>query len=70
MTFERETVDMPAPEDPRPAKLVRRIRDPVWDFLYAPIAGIIDRVAGLLDHVQFLTIRVYLPWFSSLLSSS
>jgi hydrogenase-4 component B len=55
-----ETVDMPAPEDPRPAKLVRRIGDPVWDFLYAPIAGSIDRVAGLLDHIQFLTIRVYL----------
>jgi hydrogenase-4 component B len=55
-----ETVHMPPPEDPRPAKLRRFIRDPVWDFLYAPIAGFVDRVAGLLDHIQFLTIRVYL----------
>ncbi len=39
---------------------VRYIRDPVWDFLYAPIGGLIDRAAGVLDHIQFLTIRVYL----------
>ncbi len=61
VTFDaHETVEMPAPEDPRPAKLLRYIRDPVWDFLYAPIGGFIDRAAGLLDHIQFLTIRVYL----------
>lgn len=56
----RDIVDMPPPDDPRPAKLRRAIRDPVWDFLYAPITGLVDGAAGLLDHMQFLTIRAYL----------
>jgi len=55
-----ETVDMPAPGDPRPAVLHRFLRDPVWDFLYAPVASAVSTSAMLLNHVQFLTIRRYL----------
>ena len=33
----RETVDMPAPGDLRPARITRFIRDPIWAFGYAPL---------------------------------
>jgi hypothetical protein len=55
-----EQVEMPPPGDPRPAILRRFLRDPVWDFIYAPIAGIVGASATLLNRVQFLTIRRYL----------
>ena len=35
----RETVTMPPPGDMAPARIVKHIHDPVWDTLYAPIAG-------------------------------
>jgi formate hydrogenlyase subunit 3/multisubunit Na+/H+ antiporter MnhD subunit len=56
----REEVDMPAPGDLRPAHFRAVVHDRVWDALYAPIAGAVDRVAARLNHLQFLTIRVYL----------
>ncbi|TAM96225.1 MAG: hydrogenase 4 subunit B [Rhizobiaceae bacterium] len=56
----RETVAMPPPGDPRPASLQRFLRDPVWDFAYAPIAFAVGTSATLLNHIQFLTIRRYL----------
>jgi formate hydrogenlyase subunit 3/multisubunit Na+/H+ antiporter MnhD subunit len=55
-----ETVDMPSPGDKRPAVLQRFLRDPVWDFMYAPVALAVGTWATLLNHVQFLTIRRYL----------
>jgi hypothetical protein len=51
---------MPAPGDMRPARVVRTLRDPVWAFGYAPLAGAIGAGATLLNHLQFLTIRRYL----------
>jgi hypothetical protein len=56
----REEVDMPAPGDPRPATLRRVVRDPAWDFIYAPLADATERAATLLNRVQFMTIRRYL----------
>jgi hydrogenase-4 component B len=56
----RERVDMPAPGDPRPARLTVELRDPVWNALYAPVAGAIGFAADRLNHLQFLTIRRYL----------
>ncbi len=56
----RETVDMPPPGDPRPARLGVHMRDLVWDVLYAPISGWIAYCAEKLNHLQFLTIRSYL----------
>ena len=56
----REQVDMPAPGDRRPAQLTVSLSDPVWDTLYAPIAGGISFAAERLNHLQFLTIRQFL----------
>jgi hydrogenase-4 component B len=56
----REEVDMPTPGDQRPAQLRVTLRDPVWDTLYAPIAGGILFAAERLNHLQFLTIRQFL----------
>lgn len=56
----RELIDMPAPGDTRPARLVVEMRDPVWDGVYAPLARGIQGAAGLLNALQFLTIRRYL----------
>jgi len=56
----RETVDMPAPGDPRPARLDIKLRDLIWDAFYAPIGRWIAYAAEKLNHLQFLTIRRYL----------
>ncbi len=57
-----EQVEMPPPSDKRPAILRRFIRDPVWDFIYAPLAIAVGRSATLLNHIQFFTIRRYLSF--------
>lgn len=57
-----EQVEMPLPGDKRPATLRRFLRDPVWDYMYAPVASVVATSAALLDHVQFLTIRHYLSF--------
>ncbi|MFI4973043.1 MAG: hydrogenase 4 subunit B [Caulobacterales bacterium] len=55
-----EEVDMPAPGDMRPARFTGRLRDPVWDFFYAPVAEVVTYAATRLNALQFLTIRAYL----------
>ncbi|MBM3487821.1 MAG: hydrogenase 4 subunit B [Alphaproteobacteria bacterium] len=63
----RETVDMPRPGDTRAARFTVRIRDLVWEWLYAPIAAAVERAADALNQLQFLTIRRYLTFvFASL----
>ena len=57
-----EQVEMPPPGDPRPATLRRFLRDPVWDFIYAPVANAVGASATLLNHIQFFTIRRYLSF--------
>ncbi|RYC23213.1 hydrogenase 4 subunit B [Ciceribacter ferrooxidans] len=56
----RERVDMPAPGELRPARLTVTTRDLIWDWLYAPLTGVVGYVAEKLNHLQFLTIRRYL----------
>jgi hypothetical protein len=56
----RERVEMPPPGDMRPARLEVDLQDPIWDVLYAPIAGGIDFGSRQLNRLQFLTIRQYL----------
>ena len=56
----REEVHMPPPGDVRPAVMHVRLRDVLWDVLYTPLAGFVSFIAGLLNNVQFLTIRAYL----------
>ena len=56
----RETVEMPGPGELAPARFSVRVRDLVWDYLYAPVAWAVDYAAGRLNRLQFLTIRQYL----------
>jgi formate hydrogenlyase subunit 3/multisubunit Na+/H+ antiporter MnhD subunit len=56
----RESVDMPAPSDPRPARLDVKLRDLIWDTIYAPVGKFVAFSAEKLNHLQFLTIRRYL----------
>ena len=56
----RERVDMPPPGDQRAARLTVEMSDLVWDWLYAPIAGLVGAVGDKLNRFQFLTIRKYL----------
>jgi hypothetical protein len=56
----RERVDMPPPGDTRPARLEVKLRDLVWDVIYAPISGWISYVSERLNTLQFLTVRQYL----------
>jgi hypothetical protein len=56
----RDTVTMPPPGDMAPARIEKRLRDPAWDAIYAPIAGGVAWTGDVLNHLQFLTIRRYL----------
>lgn len=56
----RERVDMPPPGDLRPARLTVALHDPVWEWLYAPIAGAVGFAVDRANRLQFLTIRRYL----------
>jgi formate hydrogenlyase subunit 3/multisubunit Na+/H+ antiporter MnhD subunit len=55
-----EHVTMPPPGDTAPARIEKIVPDPVWDILYAPLAGALDVATRVLNHLQFLTIRRYL----------
>jgi NADH:ubiquinone oxidoreductase subunit 5 (subunit L)/multisubunit Na+/H+ antiporter MnhA subunit len=55
-----ETVQMPPPGSLESARITVRLRDLVWEFGYAPIAGCVNVAADWLNRVQFLTIRRYL----------
>ena len=58
----RERVEMPPPGAVVAARLSVVLRDPVWDTLYAPIAGAVGFAAERLNILQFLTIRRYLSF--------
>jgi len=58
----REEIVMPPPGDARPARIVVRLSDVIWDVLYEPLARAVDRIAGWLNHMQYLTIRRYLSF--------
>jgi formate hydrogenlyase subunit 3/multisubunit Na+/H+ antiporter MnhD subunit len=65
----RENVDMPAPGELRAARFRLRVTDLIWDGLYQPLAALVLRIAGLMNGLQFLTIRRYLGFvFLSLVS--
>jgi hydrogenase-4 component B len=56
----RETVDMPAPGDVRPARFALHLVDPAWEAVVRPLSAAIDRLAGYVNALQSLTIRAYL----------
>ena len=65
----REEVRMPPPGDVRAAQMRVRMRDLLWDALYAPVARLVGFVADRLNKVQFLSIRAYLTLvFSALVA--
>jgi hydrogenase-4 component B len=55
-----ETVEPRGSWDKRPARIVVQLSDPAWTLLFGRIAAAVDSVAGLLNKLQFLTIRRYL----------
>jgi hydrogenase-4 component B len=55
-----ETVEMPLPGETGPARIRKFRHDPVWAALYAPVVGVTGWASGLMNHMQFLTIRRYL----------
>jgi hydrogenase-4 component B len=56
----REQVEMPPPGATTPARLIVHMTDPIWDWLYAPLAGAVGVAADNLNRLQFLTIRQFL----------
>jgi len=56
----REIGAMPPPGATSAARLTVELRDLIWDFAYAPVAGFIGYAADRLNVLQFLTIRRYL----------
>jgi len=56
----RETVDMPPPGDTGPARFSLRMVDPIWDGLYMNIVKAVTVISGLVNRLQFLTVRQYL----------
>lgn len=55
-----ERVDMPEPGENRAARLDLRLRDPLWEGLYAPLIRLVNALADRANPLQFLTIRRYL----------
>lgn len=56
----RETVTMPDPSDPAPARHKVTMIDPVWSGLYAPLIRLVDWIADGVNRMQYLTVRLYL----------
>lgn len=55
-----ETVVMPAPGDPGPARHSAGVEDLAWSRLYVPLAAAVVTTTTRLNGLQFLTIRRYL----------
>jgi formate hydrogenlyase subunit 3/multisubunit Na+/H+ antiporter MnhD subunit len=56
----REQVEMPPPGTTRAARLIVHMTDPIWDWLYAPLARAVGTAADRFNRLQFLTIRQFL----------
>jgi hydrogenase-4 component B len=63
----REDVTMPAPGDTAAARLTVRLRDLIWEMLYARLGDAVWFATEKLNHLQFLTIRKYLSLVFALL---
>lgn len=56
----RDHVEMPQPGDTRAARFHVTWTDPAWRLIFTPIGAVVERLADLVDRLQFLTIRRYL----------
>ena len=63
----REDVAMPAPGDTAAARLTVRLRDLIWEMIYARLGDAVWFATEKLNHLQFLTIRKYLSLVFALL---
>ncbi len=57
-----EVVTMPPPGEIGPARIRKQSHDLAWESLYVPVTAAVNWVSGLLDHMQFLSIRRYLSF--------
>jgi hydrogenase-4 component B len=53
-------VRMPPPGSTASARIRSTLHDRLWEIFYAPVAGVVERLASSADRLQFLTIRRYL----------
>jgi len=53
----RERIDMPAPGETRSARFDLTLSDRIWDVVYQPLVGFVERASQSLNRRQFLTIR-------------
>ena len=51
---------MPGPGEVRPARFDLTLIDRIWDAVYEPLVGLVERASLRLNRLQFLTIRQYL----------
>lgn len=56
----RDEVDMPEPGETRAARFRVHLRDPAWDWLYAPLLAAVAALSARLNPLQFLPIRRHL----------
>ncbi|HYG84759.1 MAG TPA: hydrogenase 4 subunit B [Azospirillum sp.] len=56
----RDHVDMPEPGDTRAAHFRVSWTDPAWTLIFTPVGRAVERLADLVNRLQFLTIRRYL----------
>jgi len=56
----REEIHMPPQGSTEPARMTLRMRDLIWEKLFAPIEGLVAATSARLNQSQFLTIRKYL----------
>jgi len=56
----RDHVEMPEPGDTRPARFRVTWVDLAWEAVVTPVAAAVNRLADLVNRLQFLTIRRYL----------
>jgi NADH:ubiquinone oxidoreductase subunit 5 (subunit L)/multisubunit Na+/H+ antiporter MnhA subunit len=63
-----ERIDMPRPGEIRAGRFKLKVSDPAWRFIYGPLLRWTRLGANRLNHLQFLTIRLYLTLtFSALI---
>jgi formate hydrogenlyase subunit 3/multisubunit Na+/H+ antiporter MnhD subunit len=57
-----ETVTIPPPGEIAPARIEKRLHDPIWETMYLPLAAGVGFAANSMNRLQFLTIRRYLAF--------
>ena len=59
--FFRRTREHPSPFDARP-RYLSIVEDPLWDWLYLPVARLVERCTRIVDFLQHGRIAIYLTY--------